>query len=87
MYILLELWDMGKILIKINSLIICFDVYFRKELVLELKRGFIEGFYLQYNGFRIYNMFKNLRLVFEYYEYLMDKVGKEISMGRIMGFF
>lgn len=32
-------------------------------------------------------MFKNLRLVFEYYEYLMDKVGKEISMGRIMGFF
>lgn len=46
MYILLELWDVGKILIKINSLIICFDVYFRKELVLELKWGFIEGFYL-----------------------------------------
>lgn len=78
---------MGKTPIKINSLIPCLDAYPRKESALELKRGFTEGFHLQYNGPRIHNMSKNLRSASEHYEHVMDKVGKEISMGRIMGPF
>lgn len=43
-------------------------IYPKKKSALELKRGFIEGFHLQYNGPRIHNMSKNLTSASEHYE-------------------
>lgn len=52
-----------------------------------LKNGFSKGFEINYTGQRFHVYIKNLKSAMEHHDHLMDKINKEIQLGRIMGPF
>lgn len=52
-----------------------------------LKNGFSKGFDINYTGPRFHVFSKNLKSAMEHHDDLMDKINKEIKLGRIMGPF
>lgn len=52
-----------------------------------LKNGFSKGFEINYTGPRFHVYSKNLKSATEHHDHLMDKISKEIKLGRIMGPF
>ena len=85
--LLARLWDKGNSPINCNTLEILIKDYPLEDVKLELVNGFKNGFRLQYNGPRISVMSRNL-LSAEYNKYdTLNKLLKEVKLGRMLGPF
>jgi hypothetical protein len=82
-----DIWALGNSPIKVGKLNNYLDCYPKPQEASYLKNGFTKGFQLNYTGPRIHVTSKNLKSAIENQDELLERVHKEISMGRILGPF
>lgn len=78
---------MAKTPVRIDQLPKYLVQYPNKQVALELYRGFSEGFRLQYTGPRISVWSNNLVSAYQHKAQTLQKIQKEIQLGRILGPF
>ena len=82
-----HLWDKGWTPIKISPLKKYLNIYEFKEDARILLEGFLEGFRLQYTGQRIAVNSRNLVSAEVHNAEILDKLQKEVKLGRMSGPF
>ena len=73
--------------INLSTLIPLLDIYPDKKLAAILKSGFSEGFKLGYEGERVSRDAPNLKSVSQLHDKAIEKIDKEVKLGRIAGPF
>ena len=83
----MQLRDKGHTPIKFENLSVLLEKYPLQKEANELYHGFKEGFRLNYTGPRQHFECENLKSVFVLKDETMEKINKEVKLGRILGPF
>lgn len=78
---------LGRSPINVNNLKLCLQEYCKHDDATLLANGFEQGFKIEYSGQRTAFECRNLKSAYEHKTELLEKINKEILLGRIAGPF